>query len=380
MVGYEIGRGIGPPLYEHEGRIIKRKYFDKTAAFFDRHGNKALVIGRFVPFVRTYITVVAGVTRMKRHRFFLWSAVGAGAWVLSITLLGYFLGPFVPGARREHRQGDHRHPRLLDHPDRLRVVEAPPARRRAGGGPEAPSRPAPRRAAPWSAPDAPPVPRRPAGCCPSGLRSIAHTTVSTTAPAARSASVASRTAPPVVITSSTSVTRRPATSGPSASLQVPYSLAVLRTNSAGRPVRELSTVAIGTPPELEAAEELGVVGDQADHLLDHPGQQRGIGLEEVLVEVLRGDLAGPQGERPGQAAARVDVAGEVRIVEEPVEALRGTTALGRLLTRCPKAIIRSSVWKISEQVVSVISRCPGRCAGCGPPSGFSAAGRAPRCR
>lgn len=96
VVGYEIGRGIGPPLYEHEGRIIKRKYFDKTAVFFDRHGNKALVIGRFVPFVRTYITVVAGVTRMKRHRFFLWSAVGAGAWVLSITLLGYFLGRSFP--------------------------------------------------------------------------------------------------------------------------------------------------------------------------------------------------------------------------------------------------------------------------------------------
>ena len=50
----------GQPLYERDGRIIKRKYFDQTTAFFDRHGNKALVIGRFVPFVRTYITVVAG--------------------------------------------------------------------------------------------------------------------------------------------------------------------------------------------------------------------------------------------------------------------------------------------------------------------------------
>ena len=74
VVGYEIGRKIGPPLYERDGRIIKRKYFDQTTAFFDRHGNKALVIGRFVPFVRTYITVVAGVTRMDRHRFFLGDA------------------------------------------------------------------------------------------------------------------------------------------------------------------------------------------------------------------------------------------------------------------------------------------------------------------
>jgi membrane-associated protein len=96
VAGYEIGRRIGPPLYEREGRILKRKYFDQTTAFFDKHGNKALVIGRFVPFVRTYVTVVAGVTRMDRTRFFLWSAVGAVLWVLSITLLGFFLGSAFP--------------------------------------------------------------------------------------------------------------------------------------------------------------------------------------------------------------------------------------------------------------------------------------------
>ena len=79
VAGYEIGRKIGPPLYERDGRIVKRKHLDKTSAFFEKHGNKALVIGRFVPFVRTYITVVAGVTRMERRRFFLWSGVGAVA-------------------------------------------------------------------------------------------------------------------------------------------------------------------------------------------------------------------------------------------------------------------------------------------------------------
>ncbi len=99
VVGYEIGRRIGPPLYAREGRILKRKYFDQTEAFFDKHGSKALVIGRFVPFVRTYITVVAGVTRMRRDKFLLWSLVGAVGWVLSITLLGYFLGARVPWLR-----------------------------------------------------------------------------------------------------------------------------------------------------------------------------------------------------------------------------------------------------------------------------------------
>ncbi|MGA8258005.1 MAG: VTT domain-containing protein [Nocardioides sp.] len=96
VIGYEIGRKLGPPLYRRNGRILKRKYLDSTSAFFDKHGNKALVIGRFVPFVRTYITVVAGVTMMERRRFFTWSAIGAILWVASISLLGYFLGRTFP--------------------------------------------------------------------------------------------------------------------------------------------------------------------------------------------------------------------------------------------------------------------------------------------
>ena len=96
VVGYEIGRAIGPPLYERAGRFLKQKYFDQTRVFFDKHGNKALVIGRFVPFVRTFITVVAGVTRMPRRRFFLWSFIGALLWVGSILSLGFFLGSAFP--------------------------------------------------------------------------------------------------------------------------------------------------------------------------------------------------------------------------------------------------------------------------------------------
>ena len=122
--GYEIGRKLGPPLYQRDGRILKKQYFDKTSAFFEKHGNKALVIGRFVPFVRTYITVVAGVTMMERRRFFIWSAIGAVLWVISITLLGYFLGAAFPCARREHRLRHHRHPGVLRDPARVGVVAA----------------------------------------------------------------------------------------------------------------------------------------------------------------------------------------------------------------------------------------------------------------
>jgi membrane-associated protein len=96
VTGYEIGAQIGPRIYEREGRIVKRVYLERTSEFFDRHGHSALVAGRFVPFVRTYITLVAGVTLMKRHVFFVWSAIGAAAWVVSLTVVGYVLGQTFP--------------------------------------------------------------------------------------------------------------------------------------------------------------------------------------------------------------------------------------------------------------------------------------------
>jgi len=92
VVGYEIGRLLGPRLYARDGRILKRKYFDDTITFFDKYGNKALVIGRFVPIVRTFITVVAGVGQMPRRRFFTWSALGAVLWACGVTIVGYYLG------------------------------------------------------------------------------------------------------------------------------------------------------------------------------------------------------------------------------------------------------------------------------------------------
>jgi membrane-associated protein len=96
VVGCEIGRAVGPALYRYDGRIIRRKYWDQTHDSFERHGNKALVIGRCVPIVRTFVTVVAGIRRMDRRRFLTWSAVGAALWFVSITLLGYFLGQVFP--------------------------------------------------------------------------------------------------------------------------------------------------------------------------------------------------------------------------------------------------------------------------------------------
>ena len=89
----------GKPLYQREGRFIKKKYFDQTEPSSTSTATRRWCIGRFVPIVRTFITVVAGVGRMERRRFFLWSGVGAVLWVFAVTLLGYFLGQAFPGLK-----------------------------------------------------------------------------------------------------------------------------------------------------------------------------------------------------------------------------------------------------------------------------------------
>lgn len=98
VVGYEIGRKAGPALFRRpDSRFFKQKYIDQTVGFFDKYGARAVILARFVPIVRTFITVTAGVGRMDRRRFFGYSAIGAVLWATGITVLGYFLGsvPFV---------------------------------------------------------------------------------------------------------------------------------------------------------------------------------------------------------------------------------------------------------------------------------------------
>jgi membrane-associated protein len=91
--GYYIGRALGTTLFKNpDARFLKPKYIDQTHAFFDKYGNRALVMARFVPIVRTFITVVAGAGRMDPRRFFLWTGVGAVLWGSGVTVLGYYLG------------------------------------------------------------------------------------------------------------------------------------------------------------------------------------------------------------------------------------------------------------------------------------------------
>ena len=97
-VGYAIGYKVGPALFKREdSRLFKKEYVEKTHAFFDKYGGRAIILARFVPIVRTFITAIAGVARMDFRRFMIFTAIGGIIWAVGVTLAGYFLGtiPFV---------------------------------------------------------------------------------------------------------------------------------------------------------------------------------------------------------------------------------------------------------------------------------------------
>jgi membrane-associated protein len=96
VVGYWIGRAAGPAIFDKpKSRLFKPQHVLKTQEFFDRYGNRAIVMGRFVPIVRTFITVMAGVGRMEAKRYFIYSLIGGVAWAAGVTLLGFWLGQFA---------------------------------------------------------------------------------------------------------------------------------------------------------------------------------------------------------------------------------------------------------------------------------------------
>jgi membrane-associated protein len=94
--GYWIGRSAGPAVFDKpRSRLFKPQHVTKTNEFFERYGNRAIVLGRFVPIVRTFITVMAGVGRMEAHRYLTYSVIGGIAWAAGVTALGYWLGQFA---------------------------------------------------------------------------------------------------------------------------------------------------------------------------------------------------------------------------------------------------------------------------------------------
>ncbi len=96
-VGYAIGARMGPKLFTRpKSLLFNPRHVERTRVFYERHGAKTIVIARFVPLVRTFAPVVAGVAQMEYRRFLLYNVAGGVGWVTSMTWAGYLLGHAVP--------------------------------------------------------------------------------------------------------------------------------------------------------------------------------------------------------------------------------------------------------------------------------------------
>lgn len=90
---YYIGRRVGPKLFTRpESRFFRPAYVEQARAFYERHGGKAIIVARFVPIIRTFVPVIAGVAQMPYRRFALYNIAGGIGWIVSMTTVGYFLG------------------------------------------------------------------------------------------------------------------------------------------------------------------------------------------------------------------------------------------------------------------------------------------------
>jgi membrane-associated protein len=93
LVGWWIGRKAGPAIFDRpDSRLFKAQYVERAHHFFERNGARTIFLARFVPVVRTFVTVMAGVARMDFRRFAVLSAIGGVVWAAGVTLLGFWLG------------------------------------------------------------------------------------------------------------------------------------------------------------------------------------------------------------------------------------------------------------------------------------------------
>jgi membrane-associated protein len=96
-VGYWIGVKSGPALFKREQSLLfSRKHLLQTKAFYERHGGKTIIMARFLPFVRTFAPVVAGIGQMDYKRFLSFNVFGGVGWVFSMTMLGFSLSKIFP--------------------------------------------------------------------------------------------------------------------------------------------------------------------------------------------------------------------------------------------------------------------------------------------
>jgi membrane-associated protein len=99
LVGYWYGAWAGPRLFNREDSMwFHKRHLMRAHEFYERHGGKALIIARFMPIVRTFAPVVAGMAVMTYFRFVVYTVIGAVLWAIGVTWLGYFLGSLIPDA------------------------------------------------------------------------------------------------------------------------------------------------------------------------------------------------------------------------------------------------------------------------------------------
>ena len=100
-VGYAIGRATGPRIFTRDDSLLfNRKHLLRAHAFYERHGGKTIILARFMPIIRTFAPVVAGVAEMEYRSFVAFNVIGGLLWVWSMLFTGYFLGRYVPGIDR----------------------------------------------------------------------------------------------------------------------------------------------------------------------------------------------------------------------------------------------------------------------------------------
>ncbi len=96
MTGYLFGKKVGPSLFKKEDSwIFKKKYLEMTHSFYSRHGGKSLILGRFLPIIRTFAPILAGVIQMDYKKFTAYNIIGALLWIGSLSIVGYVLGEIV---------------------------------------------------------------------------------------------------------------------------------------------------------------------------------------------------------------------------------------------------------------------------------------------
>jgi membrane-associated protein len=95
-IGYYIGRHVGKRYVKKESKLLFRhEYVEKAEEFYKRHGGKAIILGRFIPAVRSFVPIIAGIAKMDYRELMIYNAIGAAIWAIGVTALGYYAGAWL---------------------------------------------------------------------------------------------------------------------------------------------------------------------------------------------------------------------------------------------------------------------------------------------